>query len=441
MTTVTSTYKSNVVVLPVARPKAKQDAVRFNPQSISRAVAGLLKKSAPFLLRDADVKGLALRRQSTDRLTFIVEKRHDNRLHRVVLGVWDSRMTAAEVEEIKVKARTTINQIVTGNYRPDAAEVAAGVADLRVMTITMALERYIASSKLRAKTVDGYKLAVKRVAEAGGLAAKPLSLWTSDDVRKAHEALASVSEASTASGYLRTVRAVIEGWRYWFPEELVPPANVISTGMRVGSRKLWVKAPPRPGSLEQDELSKFLEAASTLTAQANAGHAGVFRLCELLLLTGMRFTEVAALRWSEVNLDRGILTLGGDRMKAKEEFKKPLGRRAVGLLRAQHAVSGGGGTYVFPSPSKPGRHIDDDRYAMSRIIAMAGCTRVTPHDLRRSYLKAAEAAGIPPSTYKALVHHKVRSGDVTGGYIGGGFTGTIAVAAQKVEDFMLEARV
>ena len=440
MTTSASAYKSNVVVLPVARPKAQQDAVRFNPQSISRAVAPLLKKPGPFLRRVADVSGLALRRQSTNRLTFIVEKRHNHRLYRVVVGVWDSRMTAAEVEDIKVKARITINQIVTGNYRPDAAEVSERANKLRAMTIAEVVETYAVKTKpaIRAKTVEGYKLAAQRVARAGGLATKPLSQWTPDDVREAHGVLVGEVKESTASGYMRSLRAVVEGWRHWFPEAMVPAANVISTGMRAGNRKRWVTAKPRPTSLKARELLPFLQAASTLAAQANDKHTGVFRFCELLLLTGMRFTEVAALTWAEVDLEHGTLTLGAHRMKAKSEFIKPLGKRAVGLLRAQHAISGGG-TYVFPSPSKPGMHIDDDRYAMGRIIAMAGCTRVTPHDLRRSFLRAAEAAGLPASYIKALVHHTTR-GDVTSDYIGGGFEDNAATAAQRVEDFMLEGR-
>lgn len=439
MTTVTSTDKRNVVSLQAVRRRDGENTFRFNPREIARVATPLLRLPAPFVLRDTEVPGLALRRQTSDRMTFILERRHNKKLHRISLGEWHPRITPAEIEGFRVKARELLNQIKTGAYSRDAAEVDDKVAALRKMTIADAVEAYVTKShkSLRSKTIEGYRMAASRVAGIAGLKAKPLSTWTADDVRGGHAALiADGVRSSTASGYMRTLRAIVEGWRNSHPDGMIPVSNVIATGMRIGSDKLWVTAKPRDGHLEPDEFKPFRTAATTLASQAGPSHAGVFRFVELLFLTGLRFREAAALTWSEVNLDRGVLTIGEERMKGKSQFTKPLGRRAVELLREQHAVSGGG-IYVFPSPHGPSTHLDDDRYAMGRILAAAGCvTKITPHDLRRTYIRAAEATGLPLSRIQALVHHTHSKG-VTAGYIGYGFKGGLVEAAQLVEDFLM----
>jgi integrase len=443
MPTATASDKSNVVSLQAVRRKDRGNTFRFNPQNIKQAVTRLMRLDVPFMLRDTDVPGLCLRRQTGDRMSFLVEKRWQKRLYRVAIAGWHPLMSAADIEQVRIEARAIINQVKTGTYAATVAAAraakAAGVDELRTMTITKATEAYIAAAQppLRSRTEEGYRLAAKRAAAAGKLADTPLVDWTPDDVRAAYNALVTETSAQSASGYMRCLRAVVNGWRDRFPEASTP-INVIVTGMRASGKSRWVNADPRNRSLLAREIKPFLDACAVMASQADDRHAGVFRLLGLLCLTGMRFTEGAALRWSEVNIDRGMLSLPDTRMKGKTAFSKPLGRRAVELLRAQQKISGSG-AFVFPSANKAGDHIDDVRYAMALVCRTAGCTEITPHDLRRTFLRAAEACGLPASRIKALVHHAA-GGDVTAGYIGWGFADAIDDAAQRVEDFMLEAR-
>ena len=138
------------------------------------------------------------------------------------------------------------------------------------------------------------------------------------------------------------------------------------------------------------------------------------------------------MRWAEVDLAGGTLHISSDRMKGKRPFSKPLGKAAVALLAAQHEVTGSG-VHVFPSPTDPSIPIDDARAAVAEACKVAR-VHVTPHDLRRSYIRAAALCMLPAAQIKALVAHAVGK-DVTEGYIGSLEVDPHA-DAQLVEDFL-----
>ena len=53
------------------------------------------------------------------------------------------------------------------------------------------------------------------------------------------------------------------------------------------------------------------------------------------MLTGARKTEIADLRWSEVDLDQALITLPAARTKARREHEIPLSAPALAILKAQ----------------------------------------------------------------------------------------------------------
>jgi integrase len=55
-------------------------------------------------------------------------------------------------------------------------------------------------------------------------------------------------------------------------------------------------------------------------------------LARLLLLTPLRLNEAAGLRWSEVDLNRGWIRIGGARMKNGEAHELPLAKPALEIL-------------------------------------------------------------------------------------------------------------
>ena len=171
----------------------------------------------------------------------------------------------------------------------------------------------------------------------------------------------------------------------------------------MGSKSRWVTAPPRSRALKPSETPRFIAAAHALAAESKTNRASIFRLVEFLALTGLRFSEAAELSWSEVDLGGATLNISPERMKGKRPFVKPLGKLAASVLQSQRELSIAG-RFVFPSPANAEKPIDDARVAIAETCKRAGVV-VTPHDLRRTFIRAAALAMLPTARIKALVAH------------------------------------
>jgi len=148
-----------------------------------------------------------------------------------------------------------------------------------------------------------------------------------------------------------------------------------------------------------------LEAAETITA----GQASIFRL---LLLTGARRDEIAALRWSEVDLARKRLVLPPERTKAggkSGERRIPLNTLALDILQAQPRDEDA--VWVFPAAKgKSGHTTAAGKVWREKVRPAAELSGVRIHDLRHSFASFAVADGASlPMIGKALGHKNSRS--------------------------------
>ena len=71
---------------------------------------------------------------------------------------------------------------------------------------------------------------------------------------------------------------------------------------------------------------------------------------EFAIVTAVRSGEVRGAVWEEIDLDAGLWTIPGDRMKAGRQHRVPLSGRAVEVLAEVRGHSTGSGL-VFPSKS------------------------------------------------------------------------------------------
>jgi integrase len=96
--------------------------------------------------------------------------------------------------------------------------------------------------------------------------------------------------------------------------------------------------------LSPAELAKLGDALATCeTKGANPAAVAIIRL---LAFTGARKGEIAGLRWSEVDLERGYLRLGDSKTGAKAV---PLGAPAIEILAGIIPIEGS--PFVFPAAS------------------------------------------------------------------------------------------
>jgi integrase/recombinase XerC len=167
-----------------------------------------------------------------------------------------------------------------------------------------------------------------------------------------------------------------------------------STGLRApkAARKL-------PQVLDVDEAVRLVELPTT-------GELGLRdrALLELLYSSGLRVSELCALRWSDLDLDDSLVTVFG---KGSKTRVVPVGSHAVkALAEWRQAGAGGLGSPVFPG--RAGKPIST-RAVQLRLRQLAQqqgiWKRVYPHLLRHSFAShMLESSGDLRSVQELLGH-------------------------------------
>jgi integrase len=147
---------------------------------------------------------------------------------------------------------------------------------------------------------------------------------------------------------------------------------------------------PRTRVLTDDEIRALWSRLACLSASACA----VVKLC---LVTGQRVGEVAGLRLSELDLDRRVWNIPGERTKNGHPHSVPLSAMALEI-----ALSICGSTNQR-APVVSRKHISD---TICDHQDQFGLDRWTAHDLRRTALTKMAELGIPPIVLGHVANHR-----------------------------------
>lgn len=130
-------------------------------------------------------------------------------------------------------------------------------------------------------------------------------------------------------------------------------------------------------------------------------------MLELLILTAARSGELRGMRWSEIDLELAIWTIPADRMKAKQQHRIPLSKRAAEILIKQVGMHD---ELVFPSPRDQVELSDMALTAfLRRVKAVADSPgRVaTAHGFRSSFRDWCSEHGYPRDLAERALAHVV----------------------------------
>ncbi len=154
----------------------------------------------------------------------------------------------------------------------------------------------------------------------------------------------------------------------------------------------------------EKERSRFLKAnelpgffAALTDAPENIRH---FVL--LALTTGARRSNIAGMRWVDVDFHTALWTVPGEVSKNGTPMVIPLTEIAIDVLKARE---GNSPTWVFPSSSASGHMIDPKR-AWKALLTAAGLEDLRIHDLRRSLGSWAAIQGTSLAIIGAALGHK-----------------------------------
>jgi integrase len=177
-----------------------------------------------------------------------------------------------------------------------------------------------------------------------------------------------------------------------------------------------------PGSAD-DELRWLWQASGRYSRaepnEGKRGHGKKFRgpfgpFIQMLILTGQRRSEVAGMTWDEVDLERRVWVIPGNRAKNGQPHSVPLSDAAFAVLQELPRIKGRDG-YVFTTDGehpisgwgRMKRRVDSLMLEIAREERGKEVTipRWTLHDLRRTLAAGMQRLGIQLAVTEKVLNH------------------------------------
>lgn len=181
---------------------------------------------------------------------------------------------------------------------------------------------------------------------------------------------------ATCNRYLAVLRATLRAahQRKWI--------------MRVPTFKLYAEPKERVRWLTDDEMTRLLEACPLKWR-------GMIRVS---LATGLRQSNVRAMRWEWVDLERSTLCIPGEFFKNGKDFAIPLSADAADAIREN---IGKHREFVFVNEyGRPIAEISSKTWA--NTLRQAGIEDFRWHDLRHTWASRMAQAGVPTQALQKL---------------------------------------
>jgi integrase len=363
-----------------------------------RTVDALKTTGREFVRWDGELTGFGVRVRASGSRSFVAVYRtggRDTPLRRVTIGA----VGKIEADKAREEARKIIRQAELGHDR--AAEKAKARAE---MTFDKVCDLYVAegceTKKPSTLTTDRGRIErhIKPL-----LGKKRVGEITRTDVEKFMRDVAAGKTAADEKTKPRG-RAIVEGGKGTATRTVGLLGGIMSFAV---ARQLRSTNPvrgvkryadrKRETFLSPAELSKIGVALSVL--EHDSTNPTAIAIIRLLAFTGARKSEIAALRWPEVDIERGYLRLGDSKTGAKVI---PIGAPACEVLASVAAVEGS--DYVFPASSGKGRFQGVER-VWQKVRAAAGFPALRLHDLRHSFASVGLARGDALQVIGAILGH------------------------------------
>jgi len=363
-------------------------------------------KSGQTIFWDTKLKGFGLL-VGKERKSFVFQRDVAGRAVRTTIGrVGDVQIGVARAEAERLKPR------MRDGHNPNAG----------TESLAEALDAYIdrcAKKGRAASTQAHYKFNVTQHLKTWlGLDLKNI---TPQMVRRRHVDLTAQLGAFAANATMRALRAVFRHARKRYPLLLpIVPTDAID----------WNPEHARKDPIPDDMLRAWY--AEVMRMQ-NPVRRDFHLLC---LLTGMRKTSVATIKWADItDLDgrKPVLHVPLPKGGSKKAFSIPLSTAMVVILnrrREENQPLYPGSEYVFPANGKKCFYLTAVRVPLTEV----GQSRL--HSLRHTFRTAASDAGVDTLRAKLLMNHELPQGDMSARYLSASAE-ALRPDQQKITDHLL----
>jgi integrase len=341
---------------------------------------------------DLSLRGFGCRKTSKQgTVSFFVLKRPRGRRDRVRLTLGSYPVLG--LAEARTRARDALRSLQDGiDPREQAAEEARREAAKQASTFAAVAETFIARHVASKRTARNIEAIVRREL-IGRWSNRPIT-----DIRRA-DVIALIDEI-VDRGHPEAARQVFAytrrlfGWAVGRGLLEHSPADHFSAKDLIGAKSF------RRRVLNEREIALLWRA----TEGPEASYFGPY--ARLLVLVGVRRTELGRAAWLEFDLDNATWTIPLGRMKSAEPHIVPLPPVAVEILRRLPQERGyviGGASPIHYSRAK--RQLD------ARMTALNGgraIPRWTWHDARRTFRTGLSSLKIAPHIAELAIAHGKR---------------------------------
>ena len=311
--------------------------------------------------------------------TFYCIRKVEGRVEEIRIG---DALTVT-IETARSTAAGIINQIAAGTNPAEQKRIKKAE-----MTFSDLFAEWVKEGRAKGKKSLGNDERNFRL-HLQGIAKKKLSEIERTHIRTLHRKISTGAGIYQGNRVLALTRAV---FNFGIKTLDIPGLTNPAAGLKANREE------SRDRRLHPDEMPRFFEA---LAAEENPDMRDYVMLS---LLTGARRSNVLAMTWAEINMERRTWTIPGSKAKAKDNITVPLTDAAVDVLQASAEASGAKG-WVFPGSGATG-HLVEPKKGWQRLLQRAGIDDLRIHDLRRSLASFQIDAGVSLAVIgKGLGHH------------------------------------
>jgi integrase len=329
---------------------------------------------------DDNLPGFGVRIRGGGSRTFVFQYKLGNKQRRLALGP----VKALDFSKVKDTAKDLYSKARLGiDPAGEKAEAKVRAAE----TFGAVVELFLTRQKAKLRPTSYSEIQRHLAVDCKSL--HPLRL----DKIERRTIAALLSEIVPRGGTITNrIRSSLSSCFAWAMREGLANANpVIGTNREIER--------PRDRVLSDSELALIWNALPE--------HGGYYAaVAKLLLLTGQRASEIADLRWSEIDFDQGVIVLPGERTKNRRSHQIPLSDPARAILTAQPRRAGRDPVFGHGGSGFNGWH--RARQAVEERILSARGKRLPPwtvHDFRRTVATRMADLGVQPHVIEAVLNH------------------------------------
>ena len=329
---------------------------------------------------DDDIPGLGLRIREGGSRTWIFQYRIGSKQRRMVLG--SAKSARLNLAEIRKTASRLHGRVQLGQDPAMDKETARVEAD---NTVGVLIDQYLKTRKSDWRPRSEVEIRRHLTKHAKPLHSMPITAVSQRNVAGLLNDIATHSGSVTAN----RVRASLSTFLGW----------VIREGIRLPEGNVAAYTNKREEK-SRDRVLSDSELREIWNACPDDYYGAVIKL---LVLTGSRFSEIAALQWNEVHDEQ--IVLPASRTKNGHAHVIALSEPAKAILakfpKANRKHVFGPRDAGFQGRSAAKEMLD------ARIAARAGKPLVewTPHDLRRTAATRMAELGVQPHIIEAVLNH------------------------------------